>query len=152
MAYKFWKYCRSHTSAKYVVCRKSGVGNIVKNHAHSLPSISKDLQTGMKLLKLSRIICVWPSNLKLHCCLLLGPGKWGCLIASFRVIWHKKGSEGVVVRWRHIIDWNKLHNWIQESIVALASIVEGSLIELEEPRSLLLLLLGHSSCDSLNHF
>jgi hypothetical protein len=25
-------------------------------------------------------------NLKLHCCLLLGPGKWGCLIASFRVV------------------------------------------------------------------
>jgi hypothetical protein len=34
-----------------------------------------------------------------------------------------------------MIDQNKLHKWIQEGVVALAIIVEGSLIETEESRS-----------------
>ena len=46
-----WLPSFGNTVAKHVVCRKSGVGNLVKNHAHSLPSISKDLQTVVKLFK-----------------------------------------------------------------------------------------------------
>jgi hypothetical protein len=114
----------------------SSVGNRMKNHAQFLSRTFKEIGTSMKIVYWSRIDYLWLA-IKLEASQPSVFGIWevGMFNSICRVVWYKEGSRGLVMRWRNMIDQSKLRNWIQEGVVALASIVGGSLIETEESRS-----------------